>query len=156
MFSGTAWVCTSFYPVQRNYHAQLLMATHSNADEATFLWHRRLGHVNAADLAKLPAHATGIQLGRTVELPFCDACAIAKSAHTPTKKKATYPATTKFERVFSDTIGPLPPSWPYNYRYALNYIDEHTGYAMIYCLKKRSDTPSTLEQKRTINLHEVH
>ena len=45
------------------------MVTHSNADEAT-LWHRRLGHVNAADLAKLPAHATGIRLAQTVELRF--------------------------------------------------------------------------------------
>ena len=47
--------------------------------------------------------------------------------------------------MFSDTNGPLPPSWPYNYRYSLNYTDEHTGYALIYCLKKQSDTPSTLE-----------
>ena len=63
-------------------------------------WHRRLGHLNQADVVRNERETVG-------ELDdVCNVCALAKITKTPVPRVAATHAEEKLERVFTDVMGP--------------------------------------------------
>ena len=64
-------------------------------------WHRRLGHLNQADVFRNAPETVG-------ELAdVCNVCALAKITKTPVPRVAETQAEEKLEGVFTDVMGPF-------------------------------------------------
>src|SRR5882672_7130795 len=86
-----------------------------------------------------------LAIGMPVDLstlpPICEHCVAAKQMKTPVPKtRGGEQAKRQLEKVHSDIAGPEDVSTPYGDKYMLNLIDDYSGMAWIYPLKKKMDT----------------
>ena len=88
------------------------------------LWHKGLGHLNFRDVAN-----TTDEVFQASE--FYETCALGKILKEPVPKVSDNKATQKLERFYSDVIGPVIPSSIGGKRYAISFIDEFSGYAVV-------------------------
>ena len=66
---------------------------------------------------------------------FCETCALGKIWKKPVPKVSDNKATQRLERIYSDVIGPVSPSSIGGTRYAISFIDEFSGYAVVKFMK---------------------
>ena len=52
----------------------------------------------------------------------------------------------KFSQSYSDFVGPTQPLGKEGYRYVLNFIDDYSGFIMLYFLKYKPDTLLTIKK----------
>ena len=64
-------------------------------------WHRRLGHLNQADVVRNETETVGERDD------LCNVCALAKITKTPVPRVAETQAEEKLKRVFRDVMGPF-------------------------------------------------
>ena len=77
------------------------MSSNSVKLDSAKKWHRRLGHLNPADVVRNAPETMG-------ELDdICNVCALAKITKTPVPRLAETQAEEKLERVFTDVMGPF-------------------------------------------------
>ena len=102
------------------------------------LWHKRLGHLNFRDVANTTDEASQAS-------DFCETCALGKISKKPVPKVSDNKATQKLERVYSDVIGPVSPSSIGGNRYAISFIDEFSGYAVVKFMKYKTPAENNLK-----------
>ena len=61
-----------------------------------------------------------------------------KKLKKPFPKVSNYKATQKLERIYSDIIGPVSSSSKGGNRYAINFIDEFSSYAIEKLMKYKT------------------
>ena len=85
-----------------------------------------------------------LTIGMPVDLStlplICEHCITAKQTKTPVPKtRRGWHACRRLEIVHSDITGPEDVGTPHGEKYMLNFIDDHSGMAWVYPLKKKSD-----------------
>ena len=103
------------------------------------LWHKRLGHLNFRDVANTTDEASQAS-------DFCETCALGKISKKPVPKLSDNKATQKLERVYSDVFGPVSPSSIGGNRYAISFIDEFSGYAVVKFMKYKTQALQTFKE----------
>ena len=103
------------------------------------LWHKRLGHLNFRDVANTTVKASQAS-------DFCETCALGKISKKPVPVVSDNKATQKLERVYSDVIGPVSPSSISGNRYAISFIDENSGYAVVKLMKYKTQALQTFKE----------
>src|SRR6266481_8534975 len=84
--------------------------------------------------------ATGMPVDLSMLPPICEHCVAAKQTKTPVPKVRGGTCTRKrLEKVHSDISGPEDVGTSYGDKYILNFIDDYSGMAWIYPLKRKSD-----------------
>ena len=84
--------------------------------------------------------ATGMLVDLSTLPPICEHCVAAKQTKTPVPKtREGERAHKKLKKVHSDITGPEDVGTPYGEKYMLNFVDDYSGMAWIYPLKKKSD-----------------
>ena len=76
---------------------------------------------------------------------FCETCALRKISKKPVPKVSDNKATQKLERVYSDVIGPVSPSSIGGNIYAISFIDEFSGYALVEFMKYKTQALQTFK-----------
>ena len=107
------------------------MSSNSVKFDSARKWHRRLGHLNQADVVRNAAETLG-------ELDdVCNLSALAKIPKTPVPRVAETLADEKLERVFTDLMGPFrieSLSW---FRFCIVFADQYTKFVFVFCLRQR-------------------
>jgi hypothetical protein len=121
-------------PVSGSHSANVAHSVYSN--KAT-LWHYRLGHVNAADMQRLPSMADGLDYAGTI-LGACGSCMKGKLHALPHPRSATHRATVPLELVHTDLCGPLPLSRD-GFQYFITFIDDCTRFTEVRLLRNKRE-----------------
>ena len=109
-----------------------------NNDSATYLWHRRLGHIGVKRMKKL--HANGLLESLDYEsLDTCEACLMGKMTKTPFSRTMER-ATDLLEIIHTNVCGPMSVDARSGYRHFLTFTDDLSRYGYIYMMKHKSET----------------
>ena len=107
-------------------------------------WHEILGHCNKDDVIKL-SNVVDQMIVTDRDNFFCDVCVKGKF----TQYRNRYPdlkAKNILDLVHCDIAGPIDPVANGNFKYAINFVDDHSGYIYVYLLKVKSDATVALKQ----------
>ena len=103
-------------------------------------WHRRLGHLNQADVVRNAPETVG-------ELDdVCNVCALAKITKTPVPKVAETQAEEKLERVFTDVMGPFRVESLSGFWFCIVFADQYTKFVFVNLLKAKSEALTSLKK----------
>ena len=107
-------------------------------DSATYLWHRRLGHIGVKRMKKL--HVDGLLESLDYEsLDACEPCLMGKMPKTPFSGTMER-AIDLLEIIHTDVCGPMSVEARDGYRYFLTFTDDLSRYGYIYLMKHKSET----------------
>lgn len=101
-------------------------------------WHKIMGHCNFNDLCKLQSVVEGMKIvdDRQCECVICTQGKMCQFQSRRPDERAKEP----LEFVHCDLVGPINPVAKDGFKYALTFVDDHTGINMLYFLKQKSDT----------------
>ena len=110
-------------------------------DNATYLWHLRLGHVSKQKIGRM------IKMGLLSDViledyPTCESCIEGKM----TKKSYSIGGHTSqvLERVHTDICGPMNINARGGYRYFITFTDDFSRYGYFYLMKHKSEVLESL------------
>jgi transposase InsO family protein len=115
-------------------------------------WHEIYGHCNMADIRKLAKHnlVTGMQLHEekskhNESQQQCETCIMNKLPnfrnHAPRTK-----SEQALQLVHSDLTGPINPVGKHSFKYAMNFVDDFSGFTFLYMLRSKADATTALKQ----------
>ncbi|GJV74554.1 RNA-directed DNA polymerase, eukaryota [Tanacetum coccineum] len=115
----------------------------------SWLWHRRLSHLNFGTINHLTKHdlVDGLPRFKSDKDHLCFACEQEKS------KKATFPpklipsTTSKLELLHIDLCGPMRVETVNGKRYIV-IVDDYSRYTWVYFLRIKDDTPEMIIKSR--------
>ncbi|KAK3892176.1 hypothetical protein Pcinc_003967 [Petrolisthes cinctipes] len=108
-------------------------------------WHKILGHCNFKDIIKLEKAVEGMHISGEKERVHCEACTLGKMSKS-TNRKPDKRATRNLDLVHSDLAGPMNVVGKGGFKYAITFVDDHSGAYMVYLMKEKSDTVSATEK----------
>ena len=107
-------------------------------------WHFTLGHCNKEDVLKLSNVVKGMTVSRK-DIFSCDTC--IKGKFTQFRNRSADPkAKNVLDLVHCDIMGPVDPMARDGFRYAINFVDDKSGYYFAYVIKNKSDASIALKQ----------
>ena len=111
---------------------QFKMSSNSVKLDSARKWHKRLGHLNQADVVK--------NAPETVEEldDVCNVCALAKITKTPVPRVA--------ERVFTDVMGPFRVESLSGFQFCIVFADQYTKFVFVELLKAKSEALASLKK----------
>ena len=116
------------------------MSSNSVELDSARKWHRRLGQLKQADVARNAPETVG-------ELDdVCNACALAKITKTPVPIVAETQAEEKLERVFTDVMGPFRLESLWGFRFCIVFGDQYTKFVFVDLLKAKSEALASLKK----------
>ena len=116
------------------------MSSNSVKFDSARKWHRRLGHLNQADVVRNAPETVG-------ELDdVCSVCALAKITKTPVPRVAETQAEEKLERVFTDVMGPFRVESLSGFRFCIVFADQYTKFVFVDLLKAKSEALASLKK----------
>lgn len=123
----------------------------TNADQTALLWHKRLGHLNASYLERLPGVSNGMNFNNFSSLKgkICAVCQEAKQTRksfNEERRRATRPCEIMWVDLNEVSVrGNVIPK-----KYILVMIDDFTHYSIIKVLDRKSDAAETIEEIVTL------
>ena len=116
------------------------MSSNSVKLDSARKWHRRLGHLNQADVVR--------NAQETVGEPddVCNVCALANITKTPVPRVAETHAEEKLERVFTDVMGPFRIESLSGFRFCIVFADQYTKFVFVELLKAKSEALASLKK----------
>jgi hypothetical protein len=112
------------------------------------IWHRRLCHVNHT-IKKMAAEAMvdGLILSNTSHSSFCTSCAYGKIQRKPFPWKDHRQRSAQLgDLTHSDVCGPMSVPTVGGALYFVLFKDDHSGFRVVHCIKKKSDVLSYLKK----------
>lgn len=113
-----------------------LSAASINDNES--LWHRRMGHLNKQDLAKLKNAVSGINFVSSTDNGPCINCLKGKQTRSSFPKNGSR-ASTVLELIHSDLCGPMEEDSMGGARYFVTFIDDYTRKVFVYFLESKTN-----------------
>ena len=109
------------------------------------LWHQRCAHADYRTVLRAASVTDGLTLSnRKIPESLCEPCVTAKMKKVPFPSEGRR-ALTKGELILNDLQGPLPfLSRQGNYHKSI-FVDDKTGFAFLYFLKRKSDVKQSME-----------
>ena len=107
-------------------------------------WHKIMGHCNFNDLRKLQSVVEGMKIvdDRQRECAICTQGKMCQFRSRKPDERAKEP----LEFVHCDLSGPINPVAKDGFKYALSFVDDHTGNNVVYFLKQKSDTAEATQK----------
>ncbi|KAI3707110.1 hypothetical protein L6452_25335 [Arctium lappa] len=112
----------------------------------SWLWHRRLSHLNFRYINKL---VSGKLVKGLPELKYerehlCAACEKGKMKRAPHKQKPESSTSSPLELLHMDLCGPMRTQSLGGKKYALVIVDDYTRYTWVKFLRSKDETPDVL------------
>ena len=109
----------------------------SSDEDATPMWHARLGHMSERGLLEL--HKKKLLKGiKSCKLDFCETCVIGKQCRVRFVTSNNRSKRT-LEYVHSNVWGPVPIASLGGFRYFVTFIDDFSRKVWVYFLKHKSE-----------------
>ena len=119
-------------------YANTALKTEVVAD--SWLWHRRLEHLNFQSLKKLEQKKMVYGRPPIHELKeVCEGCALGKHNRGPFPKDQAWRAKAPLELVHTDVCGPMPEASLGGNKYFITFIDDYSRMTWMYFMKEKSD-----------------
>ena len=130
--------------------AMLIQAlTTSLNEEAVELWHRRMGHLNEADLKRLVNISKGITLSQKPHMKaICEACSKAKSSRK-VSRRAQHEILEKLGKIHMDLGGPLNVASINGAKFYMLLTDQATLRTWCYTYQQKGETFKLFSQWKT-------
>jgi hypothetical protein len=102
-------------------------------NENSWLWHRRLGHVNMELLSKLSKLdlVKGLPITKLVKDKICDACQLGKQIKSSFKKRKVISTSRPLELLYMDLFGPIRTTSLSGKLYAFVIVDDYSHYTWV-------------------------
>ena len=120
------------------YYLKNIVSTR-NATYDLHTWHKILGHRNESDVKKLPNLVKEMKIKLTPNYALnCDICIPGRMSND--RKKTLDCKIKKSSHLYTDLAGPIQPLAKDCYEYVINFIDDYSGFTILYFLIYKSDT----------------
>ncbi|GJX35118.1 retrovirus-related pol polyprotein from transposon TNT 1-94 [Tanacetum coccineum] len=106
----------------------------------SWLWHRRLSHLNFGAINHLARHGLvrGLFKVKFIKDHLCSACAIGKSKKKPHKPKSEDTNQEKLYLLHMDLCGPMRVTNVNGKKYILVIIDDYSQFTWVKCLRSKT------------------
>lgn len=112
----------------------------SKIEEATHLWHTRLGHVNLQSLVLMYKNQMVYGLPNvTHSTEVCTGCLMSKQMKKSFPSKASFIASKVLQLVHADLCGPIEPATSAGNKYFFLLVDDYSRVMWVYMLKNKSE-----------------
>lgn len=119
------------------------VACESKTDIMT--WHKRMGHLNLADVKRLESCAEGITITNKDVDTVCIPCCEAKQTRLPFPHSGSR-AKALLEIVHTDLCGPMETPSAGGAKYFITFIDDYSRKVYVYFLKNKMDIKSVFQK----------
>ncbi|GKB20489.1 retrovirus-related pol polyprotein from transposon TNT 1-94 [Tanacetum coccineum] len=109
----------------------------------SWLWHRRLSHLNFGAINHLARHGLvrGLPKLKFEKDHLCSACAMGKSKKKPHKPKSEDTNQEKLYLLHMDLCGPLRVASVNGKKYILVIVDDYSRFTWVKCLRSKDEAP---------------
>ena len=107
-------------------------------------WHKILGHCNMKDILKLEGIVYGMCIS-SKEIQDCETCSLGKTTQYWSREPDAR-ATDNLELIHCDLAGPINVIGKGGYKFAITFVDDYSGFIMVYLLKNKSGTTQATEK----------
>lgn len=104
-------------------------------------WHKRMAHLNIADVKRLEVCADGITIRNKEIDAVCKSCCEGKQTRLPFPQSGSR-ASTLLEIIHTDLCGPMETPSVAGARYFVTFIDDYSRKVYVYFLKNKMDIKS--------------
>ncbi|CAL9012352.1 unnamed protein product [Prunus brigantina] len=109
--------------------------------EDSWIWHRRLGHLNFVSMKKMQQMEMVTGLPVLTEMKdVCEGCVSGKHHREKFDKEGAWRASYPLELVHTDLCGPMQNESIGGNRYFITFIDDFSRMCWVYFLRNKSDT----------------
>ncbi|KAG6456369.1 hypothetical protein O3G_MSEX009690 [Manduca sexta] len=108
------------------------------------IWHKRMGHLNIADIKRLESCADGISITNKDMDTVCVPCCEAKQTRLPFPHSGSR-ANALLEIVHTDLCGPMETPSAGGKKYFITFTDDYSRKVYVYFLKNKMDIKSVFE-----------
>ncbi|KAJ4764255.1 polyprotein [Rhynchospora pubera] len=118
-----------------------------DVEDLSWLWHKRLGHVNFESLKLLSRKNMVYGLPNIEEKKdVCEACALGKIHRETFPKEKAWRAKAPLELVHTDICGPMSTNSHGGNRYFITFIDDFSRMCWVYFLRQKSEAFSIFKK----------
>ncbi|GKB93054.1 retrovirus-related pol polyprotein from transposon TNT 1-94, partial [Tanacetum coccineum] len=109
----------------------------------SWLWHRRLSHLNFGAINHLARHGLvrGLPKLKFEKDHLCSACAMGKSTKKPHKPKSEDTNQEKLYLLHMDLCGPMRVASVNGKKYILIIVDDYSRFTWVKCLRSKDEAP---------------
>ncbi|GJU73169.1 retrovirus-related pol polyprotein from transposon TNT 1-94 [Tanacetum coccineum] len=109
----------------------------------SWLWHRRLSHLNFGAINHLARHGLvrGLPKLKFEKNHLCSACAMSKSKKKPHKPKSEDINQEKLYLLHMDLCGPMHVASVNGKKYILVIVDDYSRFTWVKCLRSKDEAP---------------
>lgn len=119
--------------------------------DQTWLWHKRLGHVNFQAMKQMHDKDMVIGLPRTdPPTQLCEGYMISKQARTAFPSNANFRAQKVLQLVHGDICGPITPPTPAGNRFFLMLVDDYSRAMWTFMLKTKDEAFDCFKKFRSL------
>ncbi|GJS95147.1 retrovirus-related pol polyprotein from transposon TNT 1-94 [Tanacetum coccineum] len=110
----------------------------------SWLWHRRLSHLNFGAINHLARHGLvrGLPKLKFEKDHLCSACALGKSTKKPHKPKFEDTNQEKLYLLHMDLCGPMRVASVNGKKYILVIVDDYSRFTWVKCLRSKDEAPT--------------
>ncbi|GJU21262.1 integrase, catalytic region, zinc finger, CCHC-type containing protein [Tanacetum coccineum] len=110
----------------------------------SWLWHRRLSHLNFGAINHLARHdlVRGLPKLKFEKDYLCSACAMGKSKKQPHKPKSKDTNHEKLYLLHMDLCGPIRVTSINRKKYILVIVDDYSRFTWVKCLRSKDEAPN--------------
>ncbi|GJS78689.1 retrovirus-related pol polyprotein from transposon TNT 1-94 [Tanacetum coccineum] len=110
----------------------------------SWLWHRRLSHLNFRAINHLARHGLvrGLPKLKFEKDYLCSACALGKSTKKPHKLKSEETNQEKLYLLHMDLCGPIRVASVNGKKYILVIVDDYSRFTWVKCLRSKDEAPA--------------
>ena len=114
-------------------------------NENSWLWHRRLGHVNMELLSKLSKLdlVKGLPITKFVKDKICDTCQLGKQTKSSFKKRKVISTSRPLELLHMDLFDPIRTTSLNGKLYAFVIVDDYSRYTWVLFLAHKNEAHKT-------------
>ncbi|KAI3696663.1 hypothetical protein L6452_29123 [Arctium lappa] len=128
--------------------------------EQSWLWHRRLSHLNFKNINKLVlgGHVKGMPDLKFAKDHLCAACEMGKMKKASHKPKTAPSTSRSLELIHMDLCGPMRVQSINHKKYVLVMVDDFSRYTWVRFLRSKDETPEliiSLLKSIQVSLHQV-
>uniref|UniRef100_T1ISZ7 Integrase catalytic domain-containing protein n=1 Tax=Strigamia maritima TaxID=126957 RepID=T1ISZ7_STRMM len=115
----------------------------SRKDDLSRLWHRRLGHMDAAYHDQVKSRVDGLGTGPDIG-HVCPECLVGRQAAKPYGRTQGSSSTAPLELLHVDLIGALPVESLGGSRFVLTIVDDFSRKVFVFFLRSKADASQRL------------
>lgn len=116
------------------------MCLMSKTEDSSWLWHKRLGHVNFQAMSLMSRSEMVCGVPRfTQPKDVYSGCLMAKHTRKPFLSQTNFNAKKVLELVHGDLCGPISPETPCGNKYFFLLVDDYSRFMWVFMLKNKGE-----------------